>query len=62
MNTQMNIDDWDWDFTEDVSLGRSRNTIYIHNNDVFPMVQPDNTLINILAVISLISSIIGSLR
>jgi len=62
MNTQMNIDNWDWDFTEDVSLGRSRNTIYIHNNDVFPMVQPDNTLINILAVISLISSIIGSLR
>ena len=58
----MNIDNWDWDFTEDVSLGRSRNTIYIHNNDVFPMVQPDNTLINILAVISLISSIIGSLR
>ena len=62
MNTQMNIDNWDWDLTEDVSLGRFRNTIYIHTNDVFPTVQPDNTFINILALISIICSIIGSLH
>jgi hypothetical protein len=62
MNTQMNIDSWDWDLTEDVSMGRRYgHQKYIQNNDVYPMVH-DNTLINILAVISIISSIIGSLR
>ena len=54
---------WDWDLTEDVSMGRRYgHQIYIQNNDLSPMIQMDNTLINIIAVISIISSIIESLR
>jgi hypothetical protein len=54
---------WEWDLTEDVSMGRRYgHQKYIQNNDVYPMIQMDNTVINIITVISIISSIIESLR